>query len=124
MGARAVEALAQAGYDVRSYADHFRGSKDEEWLPAVGDAHWVVITKDQNIRRNQLEIDAILNAGVRAFVVTAGGMHRENQVGLLLRVMPKICRICHQRGPFIFNITGSGLVTQVSNRKLRRRSKG
>ena len=48
----------------------------------------------------------------------------EKPVGLFLRVMPKICRICHQRGPFNFNITGSGLVIQVSNRKPRRHSKG
>ena len=40
-------------------------------------------------RRNQLEVDAILNAGIRAFVITAGGMRAEEQIELLLRAMPK-----------------------------------
>jgi hypothetical protein len=76
------------------------------------------------ISRNQLEIEAILNAGVRAFVITAVGLHRDEQIALLRRVMTKLYRICHQRGPFIFNITQSGLVTQISNGTLRRRARG
>jgi len=108
---------------VRSYREYFRGTADRAWLPAVGAAQWVVITNDQNIRRNQLEIDAIFNAGVRAFVITAGGMHVEEQIELLLRAMPKIYRICHQRGPFIYTITRSGIVSRISNRTLRRRAR-
>jgi hypothetical protein len=69
-------------------------------------------------------VDAILNAGVRAFVITAGGLHRDEQLALLRRVMPKMYRICRQRGPFIFNITRSGTVSQILNRRLRRRAQG
>lgn len=121
IGVHAAEALAAAGHDVRR-PEHLLGARDADWLPEVGAQHWIVITKDQNIRRNQLEIDAFLNAGVRAFVVTAGNLSRDDQADLLLRVMPKLCRICHQRGPFIYNITRTGLVTQISNRTLRRRA--
>jgi len=64
-----------------------------------------------------------LNAGIRAFVITAGGMRAEEQIELLLRAMPKIYRICHQRGPFIFTITRSGTVSRISNRTLRRRAR-
>jgi PIN like domain len=92
---RAAEALKAAGYDARQ-PEEFRGAKDVDWLPKVGEARWVVITKDKNIRRNQLEIDAFLNAGVRAFVITAGNVNREDQVTLLLRVMPKLLRICRR----------------------------
>jgi hypothetical protein len=42
---------------------------------------------------------------------------------LLRRVMPKLYRICHQRGPFIFNITRSGTVSQISNLRLLRRAR-
>lgn len=68
-------------------------------------------------------VDAILNAGVRAFVVTAVGLRREDMAQLLLRAMPKVHLICQQRGPFIFNITASGVVSQISNRTLRRRAR-
>ena len=94
-----------------------------DWLPAIGERRRVLLTKDKNIRKNQLEVDAILNAGVRAFVLTAANLHRDDMARLVCRAMPKIYRICHQRGPFIFNITGSGIVSQVSNRTLRRRAK-
>ena len=107
---------------MRPYYEHFSGLRDVEWLPPVGERHWILLTKDKNIRRRQLEVDAILNTGVRAFVVTATELHREEMATLLLRAMPKIQRICQQRGPFIFNITASGLVSQISNRTLRRRA--
>jgi hypothetical protein len=84
----------------------------------------VLLTKDKNIKRRQLEVDALLNAGVRAFVITATGLTRDAQAALLVRVMGKIHRICKQRGPFIYNITRSGQFFQVSNRTLRRRARG
>jgi len=89
----------------------------------IGERRWVLITKDKNIRRNQLEIDALLSAGVRAFVVTATNLHREAMAQLICRVTRKIYRICQQRGPFIYNITATGTISQVSNRTLRRRAR-
>ena len=53
------------------YFEFFSGLQDIEWLPPVGERRWILLTKDKHIRRRQLEVDAILNAGVRAFVVTA-----------------------------------------------------
>lgn len=123
LGRFVAETLSAAGFDVRAYYDHFAGVPDIEWLPRVGASGWILLTKDKNIRRRQLEVDAILNSGVRAFVVTAIGLHREDLARLVLRAMPKIQRICQQRGPFIFNITASGVVSQISNRKLRRRAR-
>lgn len=102
--------------------DEFSGQDDVDWLPVIGERRWVLLTKDKNIRKNQLEVDAILNAGVRAFVLTAANLHRDDMARLICGAMRKVYRICRQRGPFIFNITGSGIVSQVSNRRLRRRT--
>lgn len=123
LGRGIADVLRAEGHDVCPF-DEFAGVADVSWLPAIGERRWVLLTKDKNIRKNQLEVDAILNAGVRAFVITAANLHRDAMAQLISRAMRKIYRICHQRGPFIFNITGTGLVTQVSNRKLRRRAKG
>lgn len=122
LGRFVAEALATGGLNVRAYYDYFAGMPDVEWLPKVGASGWILLTKDKNIRRRQLEVDAILNSGVRAFVVTAVGLHRNDLAKLILRVMPKIHRICQRDGPFIFNITASGVLSQISNRKLRRRA--
>jgi PIN like domain len=64
LGRFVADALAADGFDVRPYYEHFAGRRDIEWLPEVGELRWIVLTKDKNIRRRQLEVDAILNANV------------------------------------------------------------
>jgi hypothetical protein len=49
-------ALRAAGARVEVHLDHFAGdTADIEWIPEVARRDWVLITKDQNIRRNPLE---------------------------------------------------------------------
>ena len=51
--------------------DHFdSGIPDEALLSAVGARGWAFLSKDRNIRRRPLERQALLNAGVRAFLLT------------------------------------------------------
>ena len=114
--------LTAAGYDVRPWYEHFAGRDDAEWLPAIGERAWVLLTKDKDIRRRPLEIEAILNARVRAFVLTATQLRREEQAAIFLRAMPKIHRICRRTGPFIFNITRMGHFAELSKRVLNRRA--
>ena len=111
-----------AGHDVRPWYDHFAGRSDVEWLPAIGTNGWVLLTKDREIRRRPLEIEAILSAGARAFVLTATDLRREEQAEIFLRAMPKIYRICKRSGPFIYNITRMGHIAEVPHRTLRRRA--
>jgi len=114
--------LRAAGYDVRPWYEHFAGQPDVGWLPAIGNRGWVLLTKDKDIRRRPLEIEAILNAHIRAFVLTATELGREEQAGIFLRAMPKIHRICRRPGPFIYNITRMGNFAELSRRLLRRRA--
>src|SRR5262245_30496989 len=46
------------------------GTLDVDWLPIVGAHRWVVITKDKNIRKRQIELRAYKQSGVRVFVFT------------------------------------------------------
>ena len=115
--------LAAAGYEIRPWYEHFAGREDIEWLPAIGARDWVLLTKDKDIRRRPLEIEAILNSHVRAFVLTATQLRRDEQAEILLKAMPKIRRICQRPGPFIYNITRMGYFAEISNRALRRRAR-
>lgn len=49
------------------------GAKDPQWLPVVGKAGLVVLTRDKRIRRRPLEREALLTSGVRACFQTTGG---------------------------------------------------
>jgi len=114
--------LQAEGYDTRPF-DEFAGRPDAEFLPLIGERQWILITKDKNVRKNQLEVEAILSSGVRAFVVTATSLNHEQLTQLVLRVAPKLTRISRQSGPFVYNITATGIVSQIPHRTLRRRAR-
>ncbi|MDE3156863.1 MAG: hypothetical protein KGN76_17320 [Acidobacteriota bacterium] len=84
--------LQQEGHDARPF-DEFAGKRDVDFLPVIGGRGWVLLTKDKNVRRNQLEINAILNAGVRAFVITATSLNHQQISDLVSKAMPRIVRI-------------------------------
>ena len=64
-----AEALRAAGAHVEVHIDHFgQAAPDLEWIPEVGRREWVLIAKDENIRRNPLERAAYEDARVRAVV--------------------------------------------------------
>jgi hypothetical protein len=114
--------LQAEGHDVRPF-DEFAGRPDADFLPIIGERQWVLITKDKNVRKNRLEVEAILNSDVRAFVITATSLNHEEIAQLVLKVMPKMTRISRQRGPFVYNITATGIVSQIPHRILRRRAR-
>jgi PIN domain-containing protein len=62
------------------------GANDSHWLPVVGKAGLVVLTRDKRIRRRPLERQALLANGVRAcFQTTAGQLSLFEQLQLWLR---------------------------------------
>jgi len=66
------EALEQAGVSVRRPGvDVPFGTADEAWLATAGAHGWIVLMRDQRVRHRALEIQALRNARVGAFVLTA-----------------------------------------------------
>lgn len=41
----------------------------ETWLEIVGEKKWIVLTRDKMIGRRKLQLDALFNAKVKAFVL-------------------------------------------------------
>ena len=122
-----VDLLSATGAQVVLSRDHFpAGTRDVDWLPIVGAKEWVVLTKDRHIRRRQLEIDALTNARVRAFVLTAADLTGAEQAAVFVKALPRIERICRAtRGPIIGAIGESGGISMLRlprRRRLRRRT--
>ncbi|MBX7113365.1 MAG: hypothetical protein K1X64_03445 [Myxococcaceae bacterium] len=66
-----ADALRKQDRTVELHDDHFaQDCQDVDWLPVVGALGWIVLTRDQNIRRNNLEREAFQRAGARVFVLT------------------------------------------------------
>jgi hypothetical protein len=127
LGGKVVaQALRDAGAKVEIHNDHFaQGTPDHEWLAAVGDKGWVVLTKDERIRYHELERLALMEAGVRAFVLTAKGLRGAENAEILVKAQPSIRRLLKkQPGPFIAKVTrGIEVKLIVSDNKKKRKKK-
>ncbi len=90
------------------------GTKDVDWLPNVGAVGWVLITKDKNIRRRPLELQALTQSGVRAFVMTGDGMTGEQQAEVISKALGAMIRLlARQAAPFIARISRDGNVALI-----------
>jgi len=110
-----AEALRAAGARVEVHIDHFaQNAPDVEWIPQVGWRQWILITKDQNIRRNMLERMAYEAASLRGFVVTGKDMTGAELAELLVRCLPGMVRRAAGRpGPLLFSISRAGVFSKL-----------
>jgi len=86
-----------------------REIEDEVWLQEAGNRGWIVLAKDERIRRRQNELHAIQTAGVKAFYLTAGGLKGEVQAAIFVKHINRIIQRSRQRGPMIWAVTQAGL---------------
>ncbi len=108
-------ALRQAGAEVHVHDDYFRpNARDEEWLRVVGQRGWIVLTKDKRIRYRGTELAALVNAGVRAFVLTGRNLQGSEMGKIFVRALPAINRFAERHpAPFIAKLTPGGAVSMV-----------
>jgi hypothetical protein len=106
------ERLRDAGLIVESHHVRFRhNTEDEAWLGVVGEKKWVVLTRDQMIGRRLLELDALLAAGVKAFVLVTHGLTDSENAKIIIDSIPKILgMVAQNRFPFIAKIRQDDVV--------------
>ena len=117
-----VDALRRAGAAVEVHHEHFTpGAPDADWLPVVGERRWIVLTKDRHIRRRELEINAFVQARVRAFVLTAADLTGSEQALAFVRALKKMDRIASaSKGPLIGRVAATGGVSLLELPRRRR----
>ena len=103
------------GAKVEVHDDHFpQDATDENWLTEVGKKEWIVLTKDRRIRFRAIERTALINAGVRAFVLTAGDIDGAAMAAVFVKALPKILRFSGKYAPpFIATISKTGSVAML-----------
>ena len=114
-GATMAAALRAAGAVVERATERFpRGTPDETWLEEAGKLGWVVLSRDKRIRYRQLELLALQEARVRAFVFTGGNVTMKETAAILSGAVPRLTRIARaEKGPFIFHIGRAGKPTKM-----------
>jgi hypothetical protein len=106
------EALRAAGATVETHLDHFPPeTADVDWLPAVSDRGWVVLTKDEAIGRRPNEVVAIANADARVFILASGNLTREQMANLFVATWEKLEKFARSNpAPFIAKVYKDGKI--------------
>ena len=88
------------------------GTPDLEWLPVVGAAGLIVITRDKRIRTRPAELNAFREHGVRAiFIGGKQDLGPHDQVRLFLENERRILRLITKlgAGPWALQLSASGV---------------
>lgn len=104
-----AETLRDLGFIVHTMAsvygeDVAQQLDDETWLRDAGEKGWVVLMKDDAIRRRPAERDALADAGVRAFCLTNAQLRKEEQTERFVGNIDRILRQAQQPGPYIYGV--------------------
>jgi hypothetical protein len=87
------------------------GTVDVDWLPFVGTRHWILITKDKNIRKREIELRAMRASRVNTFVLTGAGLTGAEQARVVKEALPAMLRLLRRRSAhFIARITAESSV--------------
>ncbi len=114
MGSRLVaDALRVRGEIVEAHDAHFaKDAADVEWLGAVGRKRWVVVSKDDRIRLNEVERMALTEAGVAAFFLGRSDLTGPQMASAIVTALPAMKRALRRfEVPFIARISLDGDVS-------------
>lgn len=114
LGKSIVEALRVTGLTVHSMADVYgeeraQRLRDEVWLRDAGRKDWIVLTKDDAIRRRPAERDALTDAAVKAFCLTTAQLRGAEQIERFVHNRHRILRQARKPGPYIYGVYEGGL---------------
>ena len=80
--------------------------EDEHWLADAGRREWIVLMKDDAIRRRPAERDALSQARLRTFCLTNAQLRASEQSARFMENIPRILRQAKKPGPYIYGVYG------------------
>lgn len=105
-----ANALRECGLTVHTMASVYgervgQGLRDETWLADAGREGWVVLMKDDAIRRRPAEREALIAGGVRAFCLTNAQLRGEEMARRFVENRHRILRRAgRDAGPYIYGV--------------------
>jgi len=87
-----------------------RGEADLDWLPKIGAAGLILITRDVHIRRRPVERQALIDHGVRAvFLAGAGNLNSWEQLTVLVSRWDAMEEALRAPPPLMLSLSRSGI---------------
>jgi hypothetical protein len=104
-----AQALGNLGFTIRTMASVYgeqvaQELDDERWLADAGEHDWIVLMKDDAIRRRPAERDALSEAKVRAFCLTNAQLRASEQSARFVSNIERIQRQAEKPGPYIYGV--------------------
>ncbi len=120
-----AEALRACGLTVHTRAEVYGEQRaqrlpDEVWLHDAGANGWIVLMKDDAIRRRPAEREALTEAGMRAFCLTNARLSGDAQAARFVENRYRILRQSEEPGPYIYGVYESRLARLWPPRRSRR----
>jgi hypothetical protein len=127
-GSLILAELRKAGLKVVPHQARFRhNTPDIEWLKVVGEKKWVVLMRDQNIGRRPLELEALLQARAKAFVLVEGQLPDRENAKVLVNAIPRMFKMIDEYHlPFIARLRRDSSISlwkTIAELPKRRRTK-
>ena len=105
------------------HRDHYEpGALDVDWIGPVSTSEWVILTADRRQRINQLELEAIVTAKARQFVIRGKDLSGQEMAGRVGKHVKRMANIAHSEpAPFVAHVTKERVKVMAKSRALRKR---
>jgi hypothetical protein len=78
---------------------------DDEWLPVVAQAEWLIVTRDTNISKHTAEISAVLACGAKlAALASPDACNKWAQLEVLMTRWRDLEKLVDLPGPFVYEV--------------------
>jgi PIN like domain len=101
--------LREAGLIVRTLSDVYgeqeaQRVQDTAWIALAAERGWVILCKDDHIRRRPAERQALQDGKVKVFCLTNARLTFAEQASYFLTNRFRILQACRKRGPFLYGV--------------------
>ena len=81
-----------------------RALPDAEWIALAGGRGWVVLTRDDRLRRRPAARQAITGGKVRVFCLATAGLNFSGQARYFVANRLRIIRAARRPGPYVYSV--------------------
>ena len=116
LGAHIVPGLLRAaGVVLTTMAEHYgehpgQRLTDENWIAETARLGWLGFHKDDHIRRNLAEKQAVRDSGARLFCVPNANLRAADLAQRYIDNLPAIARAAAGAGPYIYSVYAERIV--------------
>jgi PIN like domain len=108
------EALRSVGLTVHTLAEVYgeeaaQETEDVDWIRLAAERGWVVLCKDDRIRRRPAERNALMEGKVRAFCLTNANLGFDDQAAYFMSNRHRILQAVRKRGPYLYGVYKDGI---------------